>query len=135
MLIMRGRRVPQNKNEMEMLKMAKATKAEKAVTPKKEFAWDKQTRLGEYGDAKVRHEVFINELNGKKFIGDTAYLKTADGGEKRTKSVSMELGNFKQLADFITGWELTSAFGSDSTLQVVEKVKAPKTTKAKAPKK
>lgn len=66
-------------------------------TEKKEFTWDTQTKIGAYGDAKERHEVFLCTLNGKTYIQDTKEVHTVKNGWKRTKGNTMPLENFKEL--------------------------------------
>lgn len=81
---------------------------------KKEFSWDTQTRIGGYGDAKERHEVFICTLNGKTYIQDTKEVKTAKGEWKRAKGATMPLDNFKSLQEVFSKHELADAFGDSA---------------------
>jgi hypothetical protein len=92
----------------------------KMVKEKKEFAWDAETRIGEFGDDKSRHEVFITELNDKTYVQATKYVQTK-AGEKRAKNFTMPLDNFDQLYDIVSDWKLKGAFGSTTELQAPPK--------------
>lgn len=87
---------------------------------KKEFTWDAETRIGEFGDDKSRHEVFITELKGKTYVQATKYV-TTQAGEKRAKNFTMPLDDFEQLNDVLTDWKLKGAFGSTTKLQAPAK--------------
>jgi len=99
--------------------MAKQTEK----TEKKEFAWDTEVKIGEFGDSKERHTVNICTLNGKTYVQDVKEVMTQKNGWKLAKRTSLTMDVFKELQDMVGRWELDSAFGSDSAVKVVEKPK------------
>lgn len=93
----------------------------KATTEKKEFAWDTEIKIGEFGNDKQRHTVNLCTLNGKTYVQDVKEVFTQKNGWKRTKGNTLEMSVFKELQDIVGNHELTSAFEGGTTKQVVEK--------------
>ena len=84
---------------------------------KQEFSWDTQVRIGGYGDAKERHEVFLCTLNGKTYIQDVKEVHTVKNGWKRVKGNTMPLENFKELQHILAVHESDDALAGISTKQ------------------
>lgn len=105
----------------------------KKTTEKKEFSWDTEKVIGQYGNEKERHTVNICTLNGKTYVQDTKEVMTAKNGWKRTKGNTMPLENFKELQAIVGTWEMEDAFGS-SIKTTDEKIiiEAPKKSGLKA---
>lgn len=103
-------------------------------TAKKEFAWDTEKRIGEFGDDKRKTEVNICTLNGKTYVSAQHYVMSAKIGDwKRAKNNTMEIGIFKELQAIVSDWEMIEAFKSDIEEEIVvkKKDKTKATTKKK----
>lgn len=99
------------------------------TTEKKEFAWDTEVAIGEFGNDKERHSVNICTLNGKTYVQDIKEVHTKNNGWKRTKGNTMTLDTFKELQRIVGDYELTNAFGTSSGL-----IDMSKPNKANSPK-
>lgn len=103
---------------------------------KKEFKWDSEVKVGEYGNEKERHTVNICTLNGKTYVQDMKEVYTQKNGWKRTKGNTMTLENFKELQNLVGAWELGSSFDGSEEVQVETKstgLKAKHQAKGSAP--
>jgi len=111
---------------MELVSMAKKE------MEKKEFAWDTEKKIGEFGDSKLKTEVRICTLNGNTYVSAQQSVMSAKTGDwKRTKNNTMRMDIFKGLQDIVGKWELEAAFGTDGLAEVVEAPKKSGGLKAK----
>jgi hypothetical protein len=123
---------PNTKKELDI--MAKKTKEVK------EFAWDTETQIGEFGDSKTRNTVNICTLNGKTYVQNVKEVMTAKNGWKRTKGTTVEMSVFKELQHIVGEWELGNAFSGSEDVKIEPKpsgglnaIKAKHTAKGSAP--
>jgi hypothetical protein len=115
---------------MELVMMAKKT-TEKG-TEKKEFAWDTEKMIGEFGDNKKKTEVRICTLNGKTYVSaQTSVMSAKTGDWKRTKNNTMEMSLFKDLQEMVGKWEMAEAFGASEGVIEVAGAKTKRTTAKK----
>lgn len=110
----------------------------KQTTEKKEFAWDTEKLIGEFGDNKKKTEVRICTLSGKTYVSAQSYVMSAKTNDwKRTKNNTMEMSLFKELQHFVGKWEMQEAFaGKEETIEEKKpkKEKAPLKAKKDEPK-
>jgi hypothetical protein len=112
MMKMKGKGTLPLKQNKELVQMAKK------ATEKKEFAWDSEVLIRTLSDDKVRHEIKICTLNGKKFLVDTKLAFFQKDGWKPVKNSTMELLIFEAAADAVSEWKLKEAFGGSSAVSV-----------------
>lgn len=130
---MRGRATfLQNKNEMELVGMAKKNTE---VAEKKEFAWDTEEVISDIENGKTRMVTRICTLNGKTYISAQNYVWSAKLDDwKRTKNNTMTVEVFKQMQEVFGDWELKAAFAGTMTARVQTKTEN-KVAKPRAAKK
>ena len=101
-------------------------------TEKKEFAWDNEKVIGEFGDSKKKTEVKICTLNGKTFVSAQTYVMSAKTEDwKRTKNNTMEMSMFKDLQEVLSKWEMEEAFKGTKAEKTLKKAAASKTKQEK----
>ena len=100
------------------------------ATDKKEFAWDTENVIGQYGDSKERHVVKICTLNGKTYVVDEKSVEFKKDGWKVVKNTTIEMGSFDTLVEMVNEWKLTQAFEGTNVAKAAKKAQKTKEEQA-----